>query len=294
MKFDWKEWVKKHFIKAEDISIDKINPNSRSYQRPLESSWIGKLIDDYKMNGFDRSKPITLNDKFQIVDGQHRYQAALEFGMINIPAVIYSFDTYTDEVMEYYRQNDWHHTHNTKMYWNARYEAKEPIAQLLYKLQDDENCYLHNDINLYGKEGPLKYKIGQALVLLNYSVHIHNRWQRQVDDKIRERIANRNYEDIRRYINLTLQFIYDCWGKDKQTAHVIYMARTFEALVRFYKILDKNHKLVGKYRNSAVKRMQSFKFDEAFRQTADFHKIGLLASHYDKFRGSAKKLNLEL
>jgi len=295
MDFNWEERVKKHFIEAIEILIAEISPNSRPYQRPLESTWIGKLINDYKMNGYDKSKPIILNEKKEIVDGQHRYEAAKEYGMIKIPAVIYSFDTYTDEVMEYFRQNDWHHTHNTKMYWNARHEANEPIAKLLYRLESDETCYLHNDINLYSKEGPLKYKIPGILTLLAYIMNINHRWNRNLDDTFRKKIIKFKYEDLQHSINSSLQFIYDCWGKDKQVYHIIYMSRVFESLIKFCRLLDKNHKLVGKYRNSAVKRMASFRFDEAFCQTSDNGKVALLASHYDRHSGGGKKrLKLEL
>lgn len=294
MGFNWEERVKKHFIQAIELLIAEINPNSRPYQRPLESAWIGKLIDDYKMNGYDRSKPITLNEKKEIVDGQHRYEAAKEYGMIKIPAIIYSFDTYTDEVMEYFRQNDWHHSHNTKMYWNARNESQEPIAQLLYRLESDEISYLHNDINLYPKEGPLKYKIPSILTLVAYSIGINHRWNRAYDDKFREKVMEFKYDDIRHTIHATLQFIYDCWGKDKHANRAVYMSRVFEALIKFHKLLDINHRLTEKYRASAVKRMKNFRFDAAFWQTSDNGKVALLASHYDKGRGGGgAKLKLD-
>ena len=51
------------------------------YQRPLREKNIKQKIDSIQKIGYKKSNPIIVNNKFQILDGQNRFEALKELGM---------------------------------------------------------------------------------------------------------------------------------------------------------------------------------------------------------------------
>ena len=290
------EDFKLKFVRQEDVALDKIDLNSRPYQRPIGDLYIGILIDYYKERGYDRAKPIVLNQKHQIVDGQHRAVAAEKFGMIKIPAIIYEFAGEQNEVQYYLDHNDWRHVPSNKNYWNARYYAGDPLAAVLYQLAEDPECHLHQEVGIQEHRIGFKFSISQALLLIMYALNLSHSWNRTTyNSKALTRLPNYKYEEIRTSINLPLQWIFDCFGKDKEVYPHPYKTLNFQAIVEIYHKLKMQHRIAtDKGYVGSVSRFKRFKFTPDFVAADLWGKKHMLVNFYNRGAGRTKdKLRLD-
>lgn len=79
-------------MRIEKIDISRVEPNPWNPNR-LTSKQFKSLVKEIKKRGF--LQPILvrkLRDKYQIIDGEHRWKAGKEAGLKEIPAVIVDVD----------------------------------------------------------------------------------------------------------------------------------------------------------------------------------------------------------
>ena len=93
-------------LSPDDLSVDKDNPNEMSDEQ------FGLLCDRMRQNGW-LGGPIITNTEGLIADGQHRWQAAQEIGLTEVPVKQYEID---DATRRLWRQelNKIHGEHDTK------------------------------------------------------------------------------------------------------------------------------------------------------------------------------------
>jgi ParB/RepB/Spo0J family partition protein len=73
---------------AELVDIDLLKPNKYNPNEMSEEQF-QYLIDDLKENGFV-GQPIIATEKHEIIDGQHRWEAAKFLGFEKVPVVIFN------------------------------------------------------------------------------------------------------------------------------------------------------------------------------------------------------------
>jgi ParB/RepB/Spo0J family partition protein len=81
--------MSKEKIYSEIIMIDplKVNPNKYNPNLMSEIQFSG-LVADFEDNGWI-GQPVVVNDKFEIIDGFHRWKASMKLGFEKIPVVIF-------------------------------------------------------------------------------------------------------------------------------------------------------------------------------------------------------------
>lgn len=280
------EKIHKHFIEIKDVMLNVINPNSQPYQRPVEDTWVGDLINRFSINGYDRAEPITLNDVDRMVDGQHRYWAAVKYGMIKIPSILYRFDSYEDEVKYYFTRNTWTHQPNNKAYWNARREMKDPLALQLYALNNNNDSLLYGDVNLLGLGGKRQYSIHVALLMMNFAMEYPYAWRRGRDDKIRQKLEKYDDKWITDYINGWLSWLYSTYSKEKDVYHQVYTEKVYASLLYVYDKCKRQHKFHTDRGTKATMRIfGEFKFDQSFLYTNKAGMVSRLVSYYNHAKG---------
>jgi len=288
------EKINRHFVELTEVLLKDINPNSQPYQRPLKDNWIGELINRYSLNGYDRAEPITLNARKGVVDGQHRFWAAMKYGMIKIWSVIYRFDSYQDEVKHYFVKNTWNHPPDNQAYWNARREMDDPLALQLYELQNDDDSFLHGDITLFDSGGKRQYTISRGLLMINYALNYPYVWRRGRDEKIRQKLEKYDHKWINDYINGWLGWLYSTYSKEKDVYHQVYTDKVYASLLCIYDKCKQQHKFHTTRSEEATKRIfGAFKFDQSFLMTNKPGMVSRLVSYYNSQRGNRPPLKLD-
>lgn len=68
-----------------------------------ENDKVAEIANDMRTNGFDKSRPIIVNEAYIIVDGHSRFMAAKKAGLEKVLVIIKKFDS-RDETIEYKMQ----------------------------------------------------------------------------------------------------------------------------------------------------------------------------------------------
>lgn len=272
--------VEKGEISVEDI---KLKEQEEGYQRAIEKGRLDRLRTSYEKHGYLEDKRIVLNPNNEPVEGQHRVRVLRENGIKKVDFIRYSYDTPEDEWRHFCLLNNWNPTLAKKDEWHARLGSGDRAAEILYQLNSDEGSILYGKIGLRGFDGYWKFRIPQVLLLVNYSLGIHDIWSRTRERISYDKLIYFSYNDIRQTINSILGWFNNCFGLPSESSPRPYKATIFRPLLKFYHQLDIQHKLeTEKSKTGTINKMKQFDFsDPTFVKADEFTKLVNLVSFYN-------------
>jgi len=281
--------------KGEILVKDIVLREELKYQRAIQEKRLDKLRTSYEKHGYLQDKRIVLNPRNEPVEGQHRTIILRENGIKKVDYIRYSYDTPEDEWKHFCLLNNWNPTLGTKDDWHAKLGSGDPIARILYQLNTDETSALRGNIFLRGCEGKYKFPIPQVLLLINYSLGVYRPWSRERERISYERLAHFDYNNIRQTIHHVLGWFNAAFGLPSESTVTPYKATTFRVLIRFYRLLEVQHKLrTDKSKEASIKRMGKFDFTEpSFLKANEFTRLINLVGFYNRKAHKKDYLRLE-
>ena len=197
------------------------------YQRSIQPSRTMNVAKQMEiLGGYDRSKPIVLNEKFEVVDGQHRLLATQMMGGNKIWVVIYEFNTFEDEVTYWVWAQKNMAPPGPDQFWHSQYLIKNTYAKLIYDLsQNDKTSVCHNMVALKtAKSKKKKITLAVFLSILNqvglgfaHSSH----WSQDNDHVFTKRISDLKYEPIKKRMNDFFTWFNIIYGRKSLTILVM-------------------------------------------------------------------------
>lgn len=259
------------------------------YQRFLELRRQKNIEESIKQYGYWPSQVITVNENHEIIDGQHRWRAALNQNISKVPICIVSFPSKEMEAEYFWHCNDYNTKLNQPCYWAARYEANDIIAKILYELEADAHSFFCNFIAIKGKQtSQSKLTIAHALsIIVSMTLDYSWKWERRYDKLIKRKIEALGYREISIRCNLFLKWFFDCFGNEKKHNPIAYNGNTIRAIISFFLLLKKQGFLNSQYINT-VNKMRQFVFVSEFIRTPQIGKIHFFINHFNAGRSKNK------
>lgn len=270
-------------LRTYDVTELRFNP---IYQRVFEQPRYNEIKESINKNGYWDHSIIVVNRKLEVVDGQHRWQAAKNCGIRRVTVSVVDFESKEKEAEFFWTINNYKSTHlKTKDYWFARYMSSDVIANALYSLCDYNISSLYKKIALKGHDTFSKLNINSALSLINYSVSgtVHN-WERSRDDYLASNINKIGIKEVVSRTNDIMNFIYGTFGIISKQNPKPYGTSNFRAILIFHKLLDQNDLLD----DAAKKKMQSFIFTSEFDRLPRVMKVQSLVNWFNSKRTKNK------
>ena len=269
------------------IPAGKLKIN-RTYQRDIENKRLMALKESISLEGYRPNSLLILNQKADIVDGQHRAIAASESDLkIEVPVSVYNFDTIEKEAEFFSRINNYNCQLHYKDLWHSRNLYGYPTAKTIYKLENDENSLFFDKIAIRGKFSPRsKFSISEVIVIIcgvacERLVH----WSIGRDSFINQLIINNEYENIKKETNSFLDFFYKCFGQEKRSNPLPWRNNTIRAIVAFYdQLKNQGHLSKNDSYIRVITKMSNFQFDASFDRLTQYNKIIMLNSYFNKGR----------
>jgi hypothetical protein len=181
-KKDLNKFGMKFMDKGEiDIANLKFNP---VYQRKLEPHRWKEVLGSMERTGvFAIESPIVINQNNEIVDGQHRVVAAEKYGFKKVLYVRYYFASEKCEAKYFKHMNKFNSKQKPVDYWFSAKMAGDRLANILYKLDEQDTSSLKNQIALKGKQTNTKLSISQVLSMILYAVDWKRTWSYTTKDE---------------------------------------------------------------------------------------------------------------
>jgi len=279
------------------IEVKTLKGMGSKFQRNIERVRKNKLIESMKADGYWVSSPITVNQDFHVVDGQHRVLAALELGIEKVPAFVVNYGSEKDEAAHFSTLSDWNTKLKTKDYWAARKAHGDPVAEVIYALNQDLASLMHHDIQLKenvpgaGRKGQ-RWQITDALHFIKAGLGLKSPWARAThhtwSSAIKNIIDEEGKASIVGYVNLPVNFWNATFGttRDASTKD-IYTGTHVAAYCEFYSKLLMAGLLRTKHHwDSVISKMKTFNYSSPIYRSCHkrYDKLGFLVVHYNKGR----------
>ena len=270
-----------------DMDVDEILSLQTVYNRPVRDVRLKKLIDSMEEDGFHESQVIELNENLQIIDGQGRVLAAKAVGIKEVPVVIYEFNDIEREAKFCKRRNNTQTNQTSKERWLCDSVGGYPLAQVLYRLNADEDSKAYKRIDLL--KGPkdswridTQYKITASPVvhIINIVANNKNSAYKDTDaEKLDAAVATMPYVNLRKGVNMVLGMFYDIFGS-RANNKIAYSDRFFRSYLSFAKILL-DHNLLEKNYDKIVYKMRGFEVREYLKELEQDEVVKRLKRFYN-------------
>jgi hypothetical protein len=231
---------------------------TKPYQRTFEKARELNILKSIQKDGYWPEKPITIDECNNIVAGQHRWRAALACGLPLIPCIIRNFHSYEAEVLWFIQEGESRTQLKPIVYWDARYEAEDILALIIYRLNEDDQSMLHNKIATKGHLTK-KSKFGITDILFFISMICGNAqgWTSEWDKELTRRVTDMGYETIKNKMNIYISWLFACFGNSKTDNPRIYRNHVLRAVTVFYKYLLDGGFITSNFRET-VKKMGQY------------------------------------
>jgi hypothetical protein len=270
-----------------DTNLIKFN---KTYQRFIEKSRVKKIISS--MMKYDKtfwpSSIITLNELYEVIDGQHRVTAAKILMIKEVPACIVEFENKEAEARYFADINN----HNTSLkpvdFWHSRMMGGCPLAQFVYLLESSDLSKLKNKICIKGQATKdTKLSISTvvdivAIIALGYS----KQWRKDSDDIILQKFNLINKWQLMTIINEYIEWLELCFGK-KTPGSIPYMTHIHRAIMRVYKLL--NEKDVAHTKATIVK-FNNLYLSREYLKLPESGALQIFIDHYNKGKHEKNKI----
>ena len=267
-------------IETKKVPVESLKFN-QDYQRVTQPARVKQVKQGIIACGqFLSDKPITVNQNNEVVDGQHRLLAAKELGYSHVPIAKYRFATSELEAKYFIFTNNYDPRLKAPDYWYAKLLSKDPLAEFLYRLHDDENSALKDKIAIRGKETKKsKWQISAVLEAILLALgDPHRHWKKDIHDKWVSTLASKGQREVMLNVNDFVIWYEKIFGTKTKNPFAYYKD-SFRAIKLFYFKL-KEKEMHNK--NSTINKMKSFDMGPAFIGANLAGKKQLLISHYNK------------
>ncbi len=275
------------------INVDKIKFN-KEYQRGIEPQRLKRVISSIKKYGYMPQEVITLNEKFEAIDGNHRVTAAKHCKLSSVPCSIIKFETKIDESKFFSQKNDWNNKLKPIDAWHAKYIAKHETALTVYRLEEDDNSLFFNYIAIKTKNTKTKFNVSDAVnIISTCALDYLITWKQAEDNKILNKIRNTEYSKILYDTNNFLDIFYDIFGKrlDNPSA---YRSKCISAFLSFYYKLKTNDLLTTNKKIRDLKnKMKNFHIGDAYLKTDHVGMVVMLINHFNYKKSFKNQLRVE-
>ena len=273
------------------FDIDRIGFNP-TYQRMFEKSRytkIKKLLIEYGM--YWPSSVITLNEQYEVIDGQHRVKAAKDLGYKELPCCIVTFPTLQHEARFFSDYNNYNPTLKAIDFWNARFLAGHPVAKIIYDLESNPSSSFYNKIAIKGKETKAsKWSIVMAISAISISCCLSNtHWSINHDQIITNAVVKTDYNYIMAYTNDMVRWFESCFGT-KLNGSLAYQSRIFRPILLLYQVLLNNGVANKK---DTINRMKTYFFSSELIKIPSTGILQLLIAHYNKNKSDKNRINIK-
>jgi len=275
----------KVIFKYTEIPCSQIKLNLE-YQRCIDNTRLKKISDSIKKYGYWPQEVIIINNKYEVIDGQHRFVAAKQNGINIIPVSIVSFPCKENEAKFFTLKNNYNTSLKNIDYWHAAHIAKHPLANILYSLNYDDDSLLKDMIALKGTNTEhSKFSTAQCMLMISQiGLNLGDRWNKQTDERITQKAKETAYIAIKQNINLFCKWFYDCFSSKKRDNPIPYRDKSFRSIVTFYRLLKKQNFLITGltgYR-TIINKIQQYTFTNDFVKTDQIGQIMALVNHFNK------------
>lgn len=248
------------------------------YQRTIDKARTNKIAESIKDYGYWDFSIIITNINLEIIDGQHRVDAAQICNLKSLPVCIMDFKTKQHEIKFFVAKNNHSTQLNNIDFWDARFKIGHLVAKIIYELDSNTISMLHNRISLKGKRGgPSNFTIGNVQTMLFACFGAVDVWRRCSDDKLSKMLVDYSFSEIMNRVNKLVGFIEGSFGL--KSGNLAYRKENFYAIMSFYNILMKKDKTLA---DKAIGRMKSFIFVPEHSKLTHAGRLFLLIGHYNK------------
>lgn len=265
---------------------------NRQYQRATEQARKEKVKQSIiKCGQFLTDQSLTVNQDFEVVDGQHRLLAAKELKISHIPATVYRFSDKQKEAAFFVHINGFVQALNPVDYWYGRFLSGCPIATFMYFLEASQESKLRGQIVIKGSDSH-KNRIppSMALEIIIIGIGHAHQWTRQRDNAFVKKMTEVGETQALLKINQFVGWYQDIFGTKKENP-IAYRRDAFRAICSLYNrllIVDMTHN------KTTIQKMQTFPMNSAFVTAPLAGKKYQLIDHFNKNRKKNKiPYNLE-
>ena len=138
------------------VSIDKLHFDE-DYKAVFkqEEDKVQRIAEDMKVNGFDKSQPIIIDENYAILDGNSRFMACQIAGITRVPVIIKKFESRKDALL-----------YELGLQMNRRNIADDSVLIDTYHtvaaMKDEEGNKLFTDVEIAEKLGVSPRQISKA------------------------------------------------------------------------------------------------------------------------------------
>lgn len=184
-------------------NVNEISCETKPYQRDLDPKRWKPLLKSMQKDGYWPQEVIVLNQDNENVDGQHRLKAAKEYGLTEIPCVIFHFNSIEEEAKKFDELNGYNSRQKPIDQWNSKRIWGDPIAKLVYKLNEDPRSTFKGMIKVKGNHtGPdkKKFTIPSIITLLcticfNLRAPHYKNTDHNLSNKMQNDFRNLDYDE---------------------------------------------------------------------------------------------------
>jgi hypothetical protein len=265
---------------------------NRQYQRATEVARKEKVKQSIiKCGHFLPDQSITVNQDYEVVDGQHRLLAAKDLEISHIPATIYNFSDKEKEAAFFVHINGFDQRLNPVDYWYGRMLSGCPLARFMYFLESDSQSNLRGQIIVKGANSH-KNRIPPSMVLeiIILGMGYSHQWTKARDESFVQKIKTMGEGPILFHTNQFVSWYQFIFGIKKENP-IAYRRDSFRAICSLYKRLQSSNIA---HQKITMQKMKTFPMNAAFVTAPLAGKKYQLINHFNKNRQKNKiPYNLE-
>lgn len=276
-----------------DVSIDRINDMPTKYNRPIAETAMKDILKSIRSYGYHPSQVIELNDRMQVIDGQHRVTAARIAGIKTLPVVVLKFRDLEDEAKFCHIRNMLQKKPTAKEQWLQKRYANDFAAMLMYHLVKDPASELYRSIELLKPSVKLNSakkisaaKVGHAFNLAVLNVNVANKTVNF--NRLNEKIKETSYAEIRKELNTIFGLFYGAFGGKKE-APVAYRDHIFRPFLSFVKLLKDKGVLYTNLKG-IINKMKTFPMTASLLELTQAEVTNRFKKHYNSGRKEENRI----
>ena len=184
------------------VSIEKLHFDE-DYKAVFkqEEDKVQRIAEDMKVNGFDKSQPIIIDENYAILDGNSRYMACQIAGITKVPVIIKKFESRKDALL-----------YELSLQMNRRNIADDSVLidtyHTLADMTDEDGNKLFTDVEIAEKLGVSPRQISKAKevelkandeikdALKNGEISLHKAYTTMKEEKKTEEIPVQEVEEV--------------------------------------------------------------------------------------------------
>lgn len=265
------------------IPLGELNMGAK-YQRSLDKKKVEKIVSSMKESGI-WPKHLLVNQKGDIIDGQHRAAALCDMGEANALCTVVRCKSEKAEAGFFTEINSWPTTLSPSAQWHARLLAEDPMAKAFFSLAKDHQSDLFHmvrglqDVDGMVETRPEALSTNNALILVVTVLQVHDVYKKSEHSKYLRKIQSMSYESLRRGVNRVFRFMSGCFGENPDA----WTNKPMRSAMVLYRALENADALSTERKFAlACKRMNDFEFIPEYKSFDQSALTDEMFFHYNK------------